>query len=80
MAKNGRILSNFMKTSLNSFAETLSLKGTGFTSCGNTLFFEAYGLQPVRKGLETGPAKARLSQLRANSSDFSLELVANSFR
>jgi hypothetical protein len=34
------------------------LKGTGFTGCGKTEFFEGDGLQAVRKRLKTGPALA----------------------
>ena len=34
------------------------MKGTGFTGCGKTLLCNRYGLQPVRKWLQTGPALA----------------------
>jgi hypothetical protein len=34
------------------------VSGHDFTACGKTPIFEGYGLQPVRKWLQTGPALA----------------------
>ena len=56
------------------------LSGMGFTGCGKTLFFEGYGLQPVRKRLKTGTALAAEGRISIRLPTFSAASLALAYR
>jgi hypothetical protein len=56
------------------------LSGMGFTGCGKTLFFEGYGLQPVRKRLKTGTTLAAEGRISIRPPTFSAASLALAYR